>query len=306
MRNKHLLLPAVLAVFSLSTLALASEDGRFERTLKVTGVPQVDVSTGSGDITIRQGDNTSIKVIGHIHRSHGWFSGSSDMDRVHRIEQNPPIEQTGNIVRIGRFSDPELRRNISIDFEVWLPRENTLKANSGSGDVSVENLKSMLTVSTGSGNVRVNGNDGDVRANTGSGDVVLESISGNVNGETGSGNITLGMNGNGTARLGTGSGDITAKNVHGGLKAHTGSGNVHADGDVTSEWNVETGSGDVSVSFPQNAKFELNAQTGSGDLHINRDVMINGTQNPHRMHGKVNGGGPLVQLQTSSGNIDLR
>lgn len=269
MRNKHLLLPAVLAVFSLSTLALASEDGRFERTLKVTGVPQVDVSTGSGDITIRQGDNTSIKVIGHIHRSHGWFSGSSDMDRVHRIEQNPPIEQTGNIVRIGRFSDPELRRNISIDFEVWLPRENTLKANSGSGDVSVENLKSMLTVSTGSGNVRVNGNDGDVRANTGSGDVVLESISGNVNGETGSGN-------------------------------------VHADGDVTSEWNVETGSGDVSVSFPQNAKFELNAQTGSGDLHINRDVMINGTQNPHRMHGKVNGGGPLVQLQTSSGNIDLR
>jgi hypothetical protein len=305
MRNKHLLLPAVAAVLFLTTLAFAQEDGRFERTLKVTGVPQVEVQTGSGNINIHSGDGSSIRVIGHIHSGHGWLGGR-DMDKVRRIEQNPPIEQTGNIVHIGRFGDSELRRNISIDFEVWLPRETNLKANSGSGDVYVENLKSMLTVSTGSGNVKVSNVDGEVRSNTGSGDVILNGISGNVNGETGSGNVTLSMNGNGTVKLGTGSGDIEAKNVHGGLRAHTGSGNVHADGDVTSDWNVETGSGDVSVSLPQSARFELAAQTGSGDIHVSRDVTVNGTQNPHRMHGKVNGGGPLVQLQTSSGNINLK
>jgi len=309
MRNKHLLFPAFIAVFFFTTLAFATEDGRFERTLKVTGVPQVEVSTGSGNVDVRQGDATSIKVIGHIHKSHGWFSGSNDMERVHRIEQNPPIEQTGNIVRIvriGRITDPELRRNISIDFEVWLPRESNLKANSGSGDVTVENLKSMLTAGTGSGNVKVSNIEGDVRANTGSGDVRLDGISGNVNGDTGSGNVTVSMKGPGTLRLGTGSGDIEAKNVHGGLRAHTGSGNVHAEGDVTSDWNVETGSGDVTVSFPQNAKFELDAQTGSGDLHVAREILMSGNLNKHHVRGKVNGGGPLVQLQTSSGNIDLR
>ena len=306
MRNKHLLFPALAAVFFLTTVAYASEDGRFERTLKVTGVPQVEVSTGSGDIAVHQGDGSSIRVIGHIHAGHNWFGNSNVMDRVKRIEANPPVEQTGNLVHIGRIDDPELRRNISIDFEVWVPHETTLKANSGSGDVTVDNLKSMLTVSTGSGNVKVAQVDGDVRANTGSGDVILDGISGNVNGETGSGNVTVSMNGNGTARLGTGSGDISAKNVRGGLRAHTGSGNVTADGDVTSDWQVETGSGDVRVSFPQNAKFELNAQTGSGDLNIGREVLMSGNLNKHHVRGKVNGGGPLVQLQTSSGNIDLR
>jgi DUF4097 and DUF4098 domain-containing protein YvlB len=293
-----------VAVFFLTTLAFADEDGRFERTLKVTGVAQVEVSTGSGNVTVHSGDGSSVRVIGHIHSGHGWLGGK-DLVKVHRIEQNPPIEQTGNIVKIGRFADSELRHNISIDFEVWVPRETNLKANSGSGDVSVENLKSMMTVSTGSGNVKVSSVDGDVHANTGSGDVVLNGVSGNVNGETGSGNVTVSMTGNGTVRLGTGSGDIEAKNVHGGLRAHTGSGNVHADGDVTSDWTVETGSGDVSVSFPQSARFELAAQTGSGDIRVSRDVTVNGTQNPHRMRGKVNGGGPLVQLQTSSGNINL-
>jgi hypothetical protein len=305
MRNKHLFLPAVVAVLFLTTLAFADEDGRFERTLKVTGVPQVEVSTGSGNIVVRSGDGASIRVIGHIHSGHNWLAGK-DMDKVHRIEQNPPIEQTGNIVKIGRFTDSELRRNISIDFEVWVPKETNLKANTGSGDVSVESLKSMMAVSTGSGNVKVTQVDGDVRANTGSGDVILENISGNVNGETGSGNVTVSMNGNGTVRLGTGSGDVEAKNVHGGLRVHTGSGNVRATGDVTSDWTMETGSGDVSVSLPQTARFELAAETGSGDLHIGREVTVSGTMNPHRMRGKVNGGGPLVQLQTSSGNIELR
>jgi len=306
MRNKHLLFPALAAVFFLTTLAYASEDGRFERTLKVTGVPQVEVSTGSGDISVHQGDSSSIKVIGHIHAGHNWFGNSNVMDRVKRIEANPPIQQTGNLVHIGRIDDPELRRNISIDFEVWVPHETTLKANSGSGDVTIDNLKSMLTVSTGSGNVKVAQNDGDVRANTGSGDVILDGISGNVNGETGSGNITLAMTGPGTVRLGTGSGDVTARNVKGGLRIHTGSGNVTADGDVTSDWNMETGSGDVRVQLPQSARFDLAAQTGSGDLRINREITLNGgTMDKHRMRGKVNGGGPLVELHTSSGNIDL-
>ncbi|MGE5109431.1 MAG: DUF4097 family beta strand repeat-containing protein [Acidobacteriaceae bacterium] len=306
MRNKHLLLPTLAVMFLFTTLAFASEDGRFERTLKVTGAPQVDVSTGSGNISVHQGDNTSIRVIGHIHASMKWFGGGSVMDRVHRIEANPPIEQTGNLVHIGRIDDPELRRNISIDFEVWVPHETTLKANSGSGDVDIDNLKSLLTVSTGSGNVKVSQIDGDVRANTGSGDVIMQSVNGNVTGETGSGNVTLSMSGPGNVRLGTGSGDVEAKNVHGGLRIHTGSGNVHADGDVTSDWNMETGSGDVSVALPQSAKFELVAQTGSGDLHINREISVSGSFNPHHMRGKVNGGGPLVQLQTSSGNINLR
>lgn len=305
MQRKISFLLTIAFVLFVTAAALANEDGRFERTLKVTGMPQVDVSTGSGNIQVHTGDSSSVKVIGHIHASHSWLFGGNETDKVKRIEANPPIEQTGNIIKIGKINDPDLRRNISIDFEVWVPEQTTTKANSGSGDVLVENIKAMVNAGTGSGNVQARNISGDVKANTGSGDVDLQGIAGNVNADTGSGNIKVGMSGDGSLRLGTGSGDITASHIKGGLRARTGSGNITADGDVTSEWSLETGSGDVSVSLPQNAKFELAASTSSGDLNISREIMMSGNVDKHRIHGKVNGGGPLVQLSTSSGNIRL-
>jgi DUF4097 and DUF4098 domain-containing protein YvlB len=305
----HRRIAYILAIVSLlfaATAALAEEDGRFERTLKVSGMSQVEVSTGSGNISVHTGDASAVRVIGHIHANHSWLFGGRDMDKVKRIEANPPIEQTGNIIKIGRINDPEARRNISIDFEVWVPEQTTLNANSGSGDVMVENLKSMVTARTGSGNVQLRQIKGDVHANTGSGDVTMDGVAGNVNADTGSGNIKIGMAAAGSLRLGTGSGDVIASGVKGGFRAHTGSGNITADGDVTSEWAAETGSGDVNITLPQSARFELLASTGSGDLNINREITMSGTLDKHRIRGKVNGGGPLVQLQTSSGNIRLK
>lgn len=296
----------IVAVMFVTTAAMADEDGRFERTLKVTGMPQVEVSTGSGNVAVHTGDSTSVRVIGHIHANHSWLFGSRDLEKVKRIEANPPIEQTGNIIKIGKFNDPDLKRNISIDFEVWVPEQTTMRANSGSGDVMVENIKAMVNASTGSGNVQVRNINGEVRLNTGSGDIDAQNMIGNVTADTGSGNVKIGMSGDGSLRLGTGSGDVIANRIKGGLRARTGSGNITADGDVTSEWSVETGSGDVSVSLPQNARFEIAASTGSGDLSLNREITMSGTINPHRVRGKVNGGGPLVQLQTSSGNIHLK
>ena len=306
MQRRILFLLTIFAVLFVATAAVAEEDGRFERTLKVTGMPQVEVSTGSGNIAVHTGDNSSVRVIGHIHANHSWLFGGRDMDKVKRIEANPPIEQTGNIIKIGRIEDPDLRRNISIDFEVWVPEQTTTRANSGSGDVSVENIKAMVNASTGSGNVQARHINGELRANTGSGDVTLEDVIGNVNADTGSGNIKVGMSGDGSLRLGTGSGDVQATKVRGGLHVRTGSGNITADGDVTAEWSMESGSGDVNIQLPQNARFELAASTGSGDLSINREITMSGAMNPHKIRGKVNGGGPLVQLETSSGNIHLK
>ncbi len=305
MKRKFSLLLVLTGSLLLATAALAEEDGRFERTLNVTGAPQVEVNTGSGNISVHTGDSATVRVIGHIHAGHGLFWGK-DMDKVHRIESNPPIEQTGSIIKIGRITDPDLRRNIAIDFEVWVPDTTTLRANSGSGDVMVENLKNSVTAGTGSGNVQVRHIQSDVRANTGSGDITLEDITGNVNADTGSGNVKVAMSGAGALRLGTGSGDVTVDNARGAVKVHTGSGNIRVNGDVTSDWTMETGSGDVSIQLPQNARFDLAASTGSGDIHVAREITVSGNINPHRMRGKVNGGGPLLQFQTSSGNIELR
>ena len=53
---------------------------------------------------------------------------------VHAIEQNPPIRQSGNSIHIDYVN----YRNISIDYEITVPAEATIRTRSGSGDQTIE------------------------------------------------------------------------------------------------------------------------------------------------------------------------
>lgn len=305
MRRIGFLLVLLIAVFAPATL-FASADGQFERTLKVSGTPQVDVSTGSGDITVHTGQAGDVRVIGRIHVSAGWFSGGNEQEKVRRIESNPPIQQTGAMIRIGRISDPDLRRNISISYEIWTPAETVLRADTGSGNVKVENLKNSVELSTGSGDVFVANVANAVRARTGSGTIRADGIGGSFSGETGSGDIRVAMVAKANVRVRTGSGGINVSNATSSLSAHTGSGDVEAAGTPDGQWEVETGSGNVRLQIPQGARFDVAASTSSGRIDVSREMVTSGTVNQHRIRGKVNGGGPLLQLQTASGDIIIR
>ena len=116
---KHLIL-ATTALALAAVPALASEQ-TFERTLSVNGRVELSVATGSGNIHITHGSGSQIHIFGRV--KSGW--GGSD-EKVREIAANPPIEQTGNIVRIG--SHHENLHNISIDYEIEAPAESYLDA----------------------------------------------------------------------------------------------------------------------------------------------------------------------------------
>ncbi len=99
--------------------ATASAEGSFQRTLHVTGPVNLEVTTGSGSIHVRTGNTTQVQVTGRI-KATTWFEGNAE-ERVKRIEANPPIQQSGNDIRIGHIDDPELRHNISISYELTVP-----------------------------------------------------------------------------------------------------------------------------------------------------------------------------------------
>jgi hypothetical protein len=309
MRKRILLSVIVLVALSLAVPAFAESQGQFDRTLKVTGTPDVEVSTGSGDIVVRTGDTSTIHVVGRIRANNmsSWFGGgASAEEKIKRIEANPPIEQTGNMIRIGRIEDPDLRRNISISYEVTLPASSNLRANTGSGNAQVDGVTAPVKVSTGSGDVNLNNLSGEVRANTGSGNIQGENIKANFNGETGSGDVRLRGTGTGNVYASTGSGNIEVQDMKGALRARTGSGDVTANGVATSAWDVQTGSGNVRMQLPSNAGFELNAETSSGTIDVNREITMSGQLNKHHIRGKVNGGGTLLTLRTGSGDIQIR
>ena len=129
-------------------------------------------------------------------------------------------------------------------------------------------------------------------------------MSGNTSLETGSGDITASQSGGGEVKAGTGSGNIHLQNVDGALKAETGSGNIEVSGKPGSGWKLGTGSGDVTLSTG-GAAFNLDASSGSGGIKTDVPITAEGSTDKHHVTGKVNGGGPVVRVETGSGSIHI-
>ena len=315
---------AVLALAGSQAAALVSSECSFQRTLQVNGPVNLDVTTGAGNIQVSPGASNQVQVCGHVKASN-WFGGSVevDEDKVKQIENHPPILQSGNDIRIGHIDDPELRRHISISYEVVVPLETRLQSHTGSGGQEVEGIQGPVEIGSGSGNLHASDVGGAVRAETGSGGIALEHIKGNVRAKTGSGSIrasdiaggfeastgsghiNLEQTAPGSVRVDTGSGGMELRGVRGSLEAKTGSGSIQADGDPTGAWTLHTGSGGVHLRFPTEASFDLDARTGSGSVAVNHPVTVQGSIGHKEIHGKVRSGGVAVNVETGSGSIEI-
>ncbi len=276
---KHLLMITTAALALAAIPALASE-ATFERNLSVNGRVELSVSTGSGNVHLTHGSGNQVHVFGRVKSN--W--GGSDQ-RVREIAANPPIEQTGNIIRIGTHH--ENLRNISIDYEIQAPADVFLEASSGSGDVTDDGIGQNAKLSTGSGNIRATG------------------LRGGFSVDTGSGNIEAGQIGQGDVKAQTGSGNIELHDLHGALRAGTGSGDIKVTGAPAGEWKLETGSGNIELWPAGNTGFTLDASTSSGNVHTDQQMQVQGSFDKHHITGKVHGGGPTVRISTGSGDIRI-
>jgi hypothetical protein len=299
------LLAAVAALFVTTTAFASTPQGTFDRNLQVNGPVDLEVLTHSGDVTIRAGGSGSVEIHGKIFVGDHWLLGDRQAD-VHAIEQNPPIRQEGNSIHIDYVN----AHNISIDYEITVPADTSIRAQSGSGDQIIEGTHGNAEVETGSGDVKMRNVNGEIRLQTGSGDIRAHEISGAVQAGTGSGDIELEETGTGDVDLHAGSGDITVHGVQGAFHGESGSGDITVQGTQTGTWEVRTGSGNVHVTLPSNAGFNADISTSSGSLDV--DAPIETTVQGHigeshkRVQGKARGGGPLLSVHTGSGDIHIQ
>jgi hypothetical protein len=253
----------LISVVLSAAPVFAREIGSFDRNLTVAGTADLDVQTGSGYITVRSGAGNSVHVRGIVSVSD--FADSATEQRAREIQANPPIQQTGNAIRIGRVDDT-LGRGISISYEIETPPASKLRARTGSGKQAIEGISGPVEVQTGSGGIRIADVGDEVRAGTGSGSIELDRIKGRVEANTGSGSI----------RASETAGQVTAR----------------------------TGSGGVNIQLPAAGGFDLHARTGSGGVTVNPPItMENFSGDRHDVRGKIRGGGPLLELSTGSGGV---
>ncbi len=296
---------ALVVLFASTAVFASSVQGQFERTLQVSGPVNLEVLTRSGDVTVRAGSGGSVFIRGKIHVGDHWLMGSRDAD-VHQIEQNPPIRQEGNNIHIDYVS----MRNISVDYEISVPADTTVRTRSGSGDQIIEGTRGNVDTQTGSGDVKLANLKGELQLQTGSGNIRARQISGAVKGGTGSGDVEIEEVASGNIDLRTGSGNITARGVQGEFRGETGSGDVTAEGTQTGSWEIHTGSGNVHVRLPGNAAFDADISTSSGTVDVGEpiEMTVQGrVGDTHKqIRGKVHGGGPLLRVRTGSGDIHVQ
>jgi hypothetical protein len=266
------------------SLAAAIESTSFERTLNVSGPVDLDVTTGAGQIAVKPGGGTTVEIHATIRVSSDW---SGDHDReIADLRANPPIEQSGNTIRIGPVKDEAVRRHVGISYEITTPAATKLRAKSGAGAIAVEGIQGPVEASTGAGRMRISRVEGEVHATSGAGRVEIDTVKGRLVAHTGAGSID-------------------GRGLSGPVNANTGSGSVRLEQTGAAPVEAHTGSGSLDVRLWAQAAFELSAHTGMGQVRVDPAIQVEGTVGKREVKGKVRGGGPLVSLSTGVGSVRI-
>ena len=163
--------------------------GTFERTLTVNGPVDLSIRTGSGSIQVRTGAGNQVQIRGRV--SAGSRDGIQGAERVKRVEAAPPVTQAGNVIRIGDTNDDPLYRNVSISYELVVPANTHVNAQTGSGNQEIGSVDGPVRAQTGSGSIRIERAGGSLHAQTGSGNIQADSVGGEVRAQTGSGSVQV-------------------------------------------------------------------------------------------------------------------
>lgn len=294
--------------------------GSFDRTLSVSGPIRVELNGASGDVSITGGSSGKV----HIHaeaRASGFGFDSPDK-RVKEIVDNPPIEQLGDVIRVGQ--DMRHFRGVSISYVIEVPRETEISSNvlsgsqsihnvrgplkidSASGSIDVDHIEKQTQLSTLSGSIQAADINDDLRANSASGSVVASNIKGDVRISAISGSTQVKKPG-GRVEASSASGTVDVQGAHKDVRAHAVSGEVKVDGDPGSNsyWDLKTASGLVQLGVPKNANFHLAADAVSGAIRTDIPIVVE-EQGKHSLRARVGNGGGRVEVHTVSGEIRVR
>jgi hypothetical protein len=276
---------ALAGIIVTTGVLWGDEQGSFERTLTVNGPVDLDVATDSGGITVMPGPAGSVRVHATLKAQHGWLDFSDAEAHIRELERNPPVEQTGNRVRIGYVHGRDLLRGVSMRLEIYTPVETQLRARADSGGIHVQGIRGPADCHTDSGGIEVRDVSSEVRANADSGGIHLGHIGGAV-----------------TARVD--SGGIDAVDIAGGIDAQADSGSIRLAQTKPAPIHAKADSGGITVRLAPGAGYDVSAASESGSISV-PEMTVRSDFSRHHVDGKVRGGGPPVNVRVDSGGIRI-
>lgn len=268
---------------------LKTEPNRIEKSFNVISGGRLTIDTDSGEIDVEthKKDTIEIKVVKGKKKNLFMLQNILNDFNLTFDHTGPDLNITGKFQRGVNFWQNQLN-DINIHFQVTVPHEYDVDLNNRIEDISINGVIGKLQLKSSTGDIGVINVNGPTQVDTSTGDLHLENIKGSISG-------------------GSSTGDITMSNCQGPITIRSSTGDVRMNlpTQLQHAWNIQTSTGDIVLTFSSNLAANIDVKTSVGDISTDFPVLTT-TMQKKRVRGKINGGGQLLKLQTSTGDIRLK
>jgi DUF4097 and DUF4098 domain-containing protein YvlB len=305
--------------------AIFAQEERSEKSFSVKPDGWLELRADFGSVEVRSWPQNEVKV-----EVRKWISGRSrrnakELFEDYEIRYNQSDRGVSIVAEMrgrGFFRNND---GLQVEFRISVPKQYNLDLNTSGGSIDVDDLAGEARVKTSGGSLTLGRIEGPVDANTSGGSIELRQAKGKVLARTSGGGITLG-DVDGEVDVETSGGSIQVDGAAGNLRAHTSGGGVSlrglrgnvdastSGGSINAEilkqlqapCELSTSGGSVIVYLAKDIKADIDAHTSGGDVDCDMPITVQGKFGDGKLRGKLNGGGPLLTLRTSGGDIELR
>ncbi|HVF70369.1 MAG TPA: DUF4097 family beta strand repeat-containing protein [Chthoniobacterales bacterium] len=300
-----MLLAAIVFAFAITSAhAVSGTRDQIAESFAVKAGGTLNFDSDLANVDITTSDSDTIRV--ELDRE---FKVSTEQE-LNELRQKLTVEMAkeGDGVKVTvRFAgdrNSRERNKVRLDFRIAMPHKFNLDLRS-CGSAKIGNIDGWVKARMLGGSLRLGDVSGPVTARTDGGSVSLGDVGGDLDAVSNGGSVAAGRtNGKVMARANGGSIAITEATDGIDAKAAGGSVAVYISKQPRSDSKLIAEAGNVELRLPESVAVNIDAACSAGRLRS--EFSLPGNQDEDRLKGAINGGGPVVMLRASAGNIHLR
>jgi Putative adhesin len=302
---------------------ITSEQDVADPPQSFSGATALTVETTIDNVALYHNDEAAITVESR-RRGFGWNSQSA-RDALARVEVQVSREGERVTVMVLRPSGLSFGRTPTVDLRIGVPSGVDLQVRTVSGDITLEQVAGLGSLSTTSGTIEASATEGNLAFTSASGDIEVADHVGNPKLYSVSGDIELSGEGVNGTTIESISGDLTLIDVAGSVWAKSISGMIAIEAGRDMTLDIESTSGDIELSgslAPRQAQrvhsvsgdialelaeplgLRLEATTLSGSLESDLELE-QAIRERRRLSGSLGAGDTELQINTTSGDVSV-
>lgn len=265
----------------------------------------VDIRTSGGGLEVKGVDGGSLKA--------ETAGGGIDIGDV---TGDVDAETAGGGIRVGIVGGVLKAETAGGGIRVKKGGKSSTVETSGGG-IKIDSADGPVDADTAGGSIHIGPAKGSVKAETSGGSIHVGEVAGEVHAETSGGSIEV-DGAQGDIVLHTSGGNITVRGAQGAVEAETAGGGVAVEllpGGGDRHCTLETVGGDITLSLHGDIKATVDAELriqkrgwSNKDYDIYSDFQLDIKKEEGRRisaRGKINGGGNMMHLRTTNGDIRI-